>query len=302
MVNHNFPHDLDIKPSVDLLGLQSQPGDQDLFGLTAQRETIARYGIAGRVWEAAYALLLYVDPPPTWEFDPPFLESPHSSQYTMVELGSGTGIIARSLSRSLTSGKDIIVSTDLPEVCPLLDENLRGELSGVVFVRPLAWGNFQHVSDIASEFIPNRNLSHIICSDLVYFPELLAPLLRTLIHLTSPSVTSSSPALIISYKIRSLEKETPFWTAFGLYFSFQPVLSRCRFTDSEQHDQSWQRLGSSFEDTTFIFFARRRPNSFAWQIPTNDHDLLAGVGAQGTDTPKGDEYFESLLLMTMDDS
>ncbi len=34
----------------------------------------------------------------------------------MVELGSGTGIIARSLSRSLTSGKDIIVSTDLPEV------------------------------------------------------------------------------------------------------------------------------------------------------------------------------------------
>ncbi|SJL09815.1 uncharacterized protein ARMOST_13196 [Armillaria ostoyae] len=269
MVNHNFPHDLDIEPSVDLLGLQSQRGDQDLFGLNAQRETIARYGIAGRVWEAAYALLLYVDPPPTWEFDPPFLESPDSSQYTMVELGSGTGIIARSLSRSLTSGKDIIVSTDLPEVCPLLDENLRGELNGIVFV---------------------------------YFPELLAPLLRTLIHLTSPSVTSSSPSLIISYKIRSLEKETPFWTAFGLYFSFQPVLSRCRFTDSEQHDQSWQRLGSSFEDTTFIFVARRRPDSFAWQIPTNDHDLLAGVGALGTDTPKGDEYFESLLLMTMDDS
>lgn len=50
MVNPNFPHDLDIKPSVDLLGLQSQPGDQDLFGLNAQRETIARYGIAGRVW------------------------------------------------------------------------------------------------------------------------------------------------------------------------------------------------------------------------------------------------------------
>ncbi|KAK0193945.1 putative methyltransferase-domain-containing protein [Armillaria mellea] len=299
MANPNFPHDLDIKPSVDLLGLQSQPGDQDLFGLNAQREAIARYGIAGRVWYAAYALLLYVDPPPTWEFDPPFLENPDSSQYTMVELGSGTGIIARSLSRSLTSGRDIIVSTDLPEVCPLLDENLRAESNGVVFVRPLAWGNFQHVSDIASEFIANRNLSHIICSDLIYFSELLAPLLRTLIHLTSPSVTSSSPALIISYKVRSLEKETPFWIAFGLYFSFQPVLSRRRFTDSEQ---PWQRLGSSFEDTTFIFVAQRRPGSFVWQIPTNDHDLLAGVGALGTDTPKGDEYFESLLLMTMDDS
>ncbi|KAK0204944.1 putative methyltransferase-domain-containing protein [Desarmillaria ectypa] len=301
MVNPNFPQDLDIKPSVDLLGLQLQPGDQDLFGPNAQREAIARYGIAGRVWEAAYALLLYVDPPPTWEFDPPFLENQDSSLYTIVELGSGTGIIAHSLSCSLTSGKDIIVSTDLPEVCPLLEENLRSELKGIVFVRPLAWGNVQHVSDIASEFFPNRKLSHIICSDLVYFPELLAPLLRTLIHLTSPSVVSSSPFLIISYKIRSLEKEAPFWSAFGLYFSFQPVLSR-RILPNSEKDQSWQRLGSSFEETTFIFVAQRRHNSFVWQIPPNDHDLLAGVGALGTDTPKGDEYFESLLLMIMHDS
>ncbi|KAK0469606.1 putative methyltransferase-domain-containing protein [Desarmillaria tabescens] len=301
MVNPNFPHDLDIKPSVDLLGLHSQPGDQDLFGHSAQRAAISRYGIAGRVWEAAYALLLYVDPPSTWEFEPPFLKNQDSSRHTIIELGSGTGIIARSLSRSLTSGEDIIVSTDLPEVCPLLEDNLRGELNGIVFVRPLAWGNIQHVSDIASEFITNRNLSHIICSDLVYFPELLAPLLRTLIHLTSPSAVSSSPVLIISYKIRSLEKEAPFWSAFGLYFSFQPVLSRRILPDSEQ-DQSWQRLGSSFEDTTFIFVAQRRHDSLAWQIPTNDRDLLAGVGALGTNTPKGDEYFESLLLMTMDDS
>lgn len=40
---------------------------------------------------------------------------------------------------------------------------------GVVVVRPLAWGNYGHASQIASELAADRPLllTHIVCSDLV---------------------------------------------------------------------------------------------------------------------------------------
>ncbi len=128
-------------------------------------------------------------------------------------------------------------------------------------------------------------------SQQVYFPNLFAPLLRSLIHLTSLS-SSETPKIVISHKIRSLHKEMPFWSAFGLWFEFSPVLARRR-------QGSWCRFSpSGCDDVVFIFIARRRPESFQWEIPTNDSDLLAGWQ---TGTRKGDDTFESLLLMAMDD-
>lgn len=71
----------------------------------------------------------------------------------------------------------IVISTDLPEVCPLLEANLNDVSSHALRVRPLAWGNEAHVSKIATEhgFLnaelgPKQRgsrLSHIVCSDLV---------------------------------------------------------------------------------------------------------------------------------------
>ncbi len=49
----------------------------------------------------------------------------------------------------------------------------------------------------------------------------------------------------------------------------------------------------------FTFVAYRRSESRQWSIPSADSQLLAGVGTQGTDTPKGDDSFDCLLLMTM---
>ena len=126
----------------------------------------------------------------------------------------------------------------------------------------------------------------------VYFPELFAPLLRTLLHLTN----TLSPRITISYKIRSLPKEIPFWATFGLYFAFEPVLCR-----SPSDPLVWERFGGSFEDTTFVFVAHRRPESRQWTVPIRDQDLLDGIGARGSDVRKGDETFELLLLMTMSD-
>ena len=106
---------------------------------------------------------------------------------------------------------------------------------------------------------------------------------------------ASTVTITISYKIRSLSKETSFWSAFGLWFEYKPVLVRDRALEPR-----WQRFGtSSSDDTIFVFTAHRRAASFSWDIPVNDHDLLLGRGARGNNAVKEDETFEMLLLMMM---
>lgn len=162
------------------------------------------------------------------------------------------------------------------QVCPLLEENLRGNPKRLV-IRPLSWGNAEEARQIHSELISEtgRFLTHIVCSDLVrccieyhcsvtkcntsqvYFPELLSPLLRTLLQLSAPpfiNPSSSIPqSIIISYKIRSFAKESVFWSAFGLWFSFYPVLYKTHSS------ASWTRTGSN-EDVPFIFI--ESPNHY----------------------------------------
>ncbi|KAK7033268.1 tumor-related protein [Favolaschia claudopus] len=296
MSNPNFPQNLDIKP------LLPSNGDLDgNFDFSHQQEAIRVFGIAGKVWKAAYALNTYIQPPADHEFDPPFFASPRSpGTVTMIELGSGTGIVAATVSPMLREG-DVLFVTDLLEVCPLLEQNLQRFLDGAVRVRPLSWGNSIHVSQIAEEIskLPRARL-RILCSDLVYFPELLAPLLRSLIQLSSPpfAIASNDVEIIISYKVRSLPKETPFWSAFGLWFEFAPVLVR----RTSQDIHSWRRFGASLEDPTFIFVAHRREESLGWQVPLRDEDLMQGRIAPDQVSPKGDDTFETLLLLSLDDN
>ncbi|KAG6900824.1 hypothetical protein C0993_000143 [Termitomyces sp. T159_Od127] len=143
--------------------------------------------------------------------------------------------------------------------------------------------------------------SPVYVKNQIYFPELLAPLLRTLLQATSPpfcsSTTNAAVKVVIAYKLRSLSKETPFWSAFGLWFNFEPVLVK----NVSSVNGQWQRFGSSSDDLVFIFVGHRRPESFSWTIPSDDSDLLGGKGAMGNDSVKGDDTFETLLFMTMDD-
>ncbi|KAL4249709.1 hypothetical protein ABKN59_006128 [Abortiporus biennis] len=278
----NFPPNLDIHP----LDYNFTGQNNDSFDISAQEEAIKTYGIAGRVWEASYAMTVYLNSgiqstskqdQSRLEYDPPFLldateeeanlqvpscPERHDHRY-IIELGSGMGVVAARLAQVLTSSPNLaqttLVVTDLPEVCPLLEKNLhdyleppasslttaysKGSLSNnppKVIVRPLAWGNREHAEHLHHEMVSGKDssspyISHIICSDLVYFPELLAPLLRTLLHLTSPpfqshnrNININTTQIIISYKIRSLAKESTFWSAFGLWFDFEPVFERER--------------------------------------------------------------------------
>ncbi|KAI0789898.1 hypothetical protein C8Q75DRAFT_806556 [Abortiporus biennis] len=287
----NFPPNLDIHP----LDYNFTGQNNDSFDISAQEEAIKTYGIAGRVWEASYAMTVYLNSgiqstskqdQSRLEYDPPFLldateeeanlqvpscPERHDHRY-IIELGSGMGVVAARLAQVLTSSPNLaqttLVVTDLPEVCPLLEKNLhdyleppasslttaysKGSLSNnppKVIVRPLAWGNREHA----------EHLHH----EMVYFPELLAPLLRTLLHLTSPpfqshnrNININTTQIIISYKIRSLAKESTFWSAFGLWFDFEPVFERER---ERIHPRSSRVLSisssssSSPSDSTPIF-------------------------------------------------
>ncbi|KAF9223897.1 hypothetical protein BS17DRAFT_754019 [Gyrodon lividus] len=336
----NFPPSLSITPNQTFHKLffpsQGSP-DEDhhralAFGIEAQREAISKYGIAGRIWESAHALSSYVNSDSSLEFDPPFVDDsrgPEGAPFVAIELGSGTGAVAARIARVIPPGLGgFIVVTDLPDVCPLLEDNLgvrtpptRATGNGThtredfVFVRPLAWGNLDHATSITEEFGLSRDCPYANVNQ-VYFPELFGPLLRTLIHLTSPPCIpprpSSSPVkLVVSYKIRSLHMETPFWTAFGLWFSFQPVLARRRIppvesalrNDDSDNPEPWRQFGADDDaDRTFIFVAFRRPESMGWDVPESDRDLVGGIGARGTLGKKGDDTFEAILFMGMDDT
>jgi hypothetical protein len=132
--------------------------------------------------EASYPLLLYLGHN-DFNFDPPFICKNSHPGLTILELGAGTGIVtSRIVDTVATRKQDIVISTDLPEVCPLLEANLKEAFNypeqhrGIVRVRPLTWGNAYHATEIGMELgltmsAANSHggsyLTHIVCSDLV---------------------------------------------------------------------------------------------------------------------------------------
>jgi len=61
----------------------------------------------------------------------------------------------------------------------------------------------------------------------------------------------------------------------------------------------WEPFGTDLDDTTFLFVAQRRPESYKWKIPPLDDHLLGGVGAYDSSTRKGDDTFENLLFLSL---
>jgi hypothetical protein len=163
--------------------------------------------------EASALVLHYVDPdrsfqevdnsstPGPQRFDPPCSLACTSTDeeaigsFTILELGSGTGFVGIQTARLLdtrrrrerrpgssspcSEEKDLVILTDLSEVCPLLEKNLTlhlldglagdGWWSCEVLVEPLSWGDTEHaerLADMTSARL-GRVFTHILCCDLV---------------------------------------------------------------------------------------------------------------------------------------
>jgi len=190
-------------------------------------------------------------------------------------------------------GFDKLVATDLPNVCELLAENVAG--NGIQ-VAALPWGDEHAVTSvIIDEHLDDHmgvRLTHIVCCDLVYFPHLLAPLLRTLLALTTrfPDVqllfackctcdhnASFADSTCSTDKMRSMTKEQPFWAAVGMWFELERV----------------QTPGGRGDDL-FLFISLRKPTTRGWVVPEGDSELLNGVGLPSR---AGADTFDCMLMM-----
>ncbi|WOO83862.1 Protein-lysine methyltransferase METTL21D [Vanrija pseudolonga] len=259
----NFPPNLNIAP-LHLAGTAAT-SESDGHG---QAAAIARYGIAGRVWEATAALVQYLTPgasaaarfePTCSLFDSAAGRPPHR----VLELGSGQALASLHLASHLPP-TDTIVLTDLPAVVPLCEASIAawsaregGEHAQVV-ARPLAWG------EDAGEVLALGPFTHILMCDLVYFPHLYPPLLRTLLELTEPESIPTEgdtfgPEIIMAWKSRSLALEESFFDSFGRYFELTPV------------------LGGGWDEER-IFVCRRWRVTDEWRLPSLKHVMAPQPG------------------------
>lgn len=193
----NFPQDLALKsPSL---------GDADRFA-----DDVRRFGLASTTWEAAHCLVEYlcssVMSSPL-EFEPPSPLQPSAVALRVCDLGSGNCFLPVALAKAFDYGVSVY-ATDLPEVLPLMRRNAHSNLQ--VTPVSLAWGDVS-----AANRLRTLGLDLVICSDLIFFPFLYAPLLRTLLVLTTPIEGREPPAIAVGYKERSQVKETPFFPMLG---------------------------------------------------------------------------------------
>lgn len=161
----------------------------------------------------------------------------------VLELGSGVGYLLLRLGQRIQNSACHLIMTDLADVVPLLQSNLRRVQATTqvahISVAALEWGNKTDIADIRR--LLGDSIDILICSDLTYFPHLFEPLIQTMISIPAQK-------LIIGYKIRSLVKEEAFWREFGRYFVYEPAL----FKETGQ----WKIFGA--DKGTFIFIATRR--------------------------------------------
>lgn len=287
--------------------------------------------------EAAYLFVKYLRPPGSLDgidFDPPcplFDPARRAAEpLTVLELGSGVGVVGLTCAQALHENRrqglmqaqenpgieyDAVVLTDLENVVDLMKRNAHSAGVPGVQVKALPWGSQRHarqiLDELASSSSKGRKLDYVLCSDLVYFTELLAPLLRSLLDLTEGE---SPPPVLIAYKIRSMTKEMPFWTALGRWFDVEVVHSRRQRRavrsggDFEEQDprasEEWHRFGSlrgdlddgleeegdeTSEDAYFVLIARRKACRQGWSAPPEDDQaLMAGWMHRDEDRRRGE--------------
>ncbi|PWN25144.1 hypothetical protein BDZ90DRAFT_262592 [Jaminaea rosea] len=304
----NHPPDLAIKPSsvrANAAGSQWQ---------TDSVETIREFGIAGRVWEAAYLFVKYLRPP-EWldgiDFDPPcplFDPARRAPEpLTVLELGSGVGVVGLTCAQALHQNRrqglvqaqenpgiehDAVILTDLENVVDLMKRNAHSAGVPGVQVKALPWGSQRHarqiLDELASSSSKGRKLDYVLCE--------------------------SPPPVLIAYKIRSMTKEMPFWTALGRWFDVEVVHCRRQRRavrsggDVEKQDprasEEWHRFGSlrgdlddgldeegdeTSEDAYFVLIARRKACTQGWSAPPEDDQaLMAGWMHRDEDRRRGD--------------
>jgi predicted nicotinamide N-methyase len=133
-------------------------------------------------------------------------------------MGAGTGLVG--LAASLCGAAEVVL-TDLDEVCPLLEQNVRlkaEQLQCPTRVNPLPWGDLEAASRLC---VPDEALC-LLLADVVYDPEGYAPLLQSLEFLCR---RCADHVILLAYRARHPEAER-FFVEFRTRFVSELVLGQ----------------------------------------------------------------------------
>ncbi|ETW05757.1 hypothetical protein H310_03444 [Aphanomyces invadans] len=154
-------------------------------------------GIGGKLWDSSLILTAYL------AAHPEVIAGQH-----VIELGSGLGLIG--LACAALSSAASVVLTDIDDVVPLLEYNVRlNDLQDEASVRPLWWGtSIEHLS---------APYDVVLMSDVVYDPFGYEPLIASLRDLTTPSTT-----ILMGHRSRH-PQEKQFFDSLDNEFTLTPI-------------------------------------------------------------------------------
>ncbi|KAF9428889.1 Methyltransferase-like protein 21D [Podila epigama] len=217
-----------------------------------------RGGVGSTIWDAAIVLSKYIE-------KSKLFASPTQDQrpFTVLELGSGTGIVGLAIARLMAS-KNIqgkVVLTDKESVVPLLQKNADSNVSkGVnVLAQVVDWevvsgikttsegdDGTESSGQLLTNLTPFVNLEWdlVILSDCIWVPSLYPPLIGTLEKL----ITLPKTQLLIAFEKRNFSEEMNFFASLGKSFKFRDI-------KPEEQDDVWQ------SEDIYLFSCHRRVES-----------------------------------------
>ncbi|KAG0326790.1 hypothetical protein BGZ99_008993 [Dissophora globulifera] len=320
----NHPKDLNIHasagPPVRILST-SDTENNGLSTMVPEMQDIPTFGIAGRIWNSAYVLDVFLRrPSDLYTFTPPcpippeyFLntaelngeQQPPLDPIRIIELGAGTGYAGIALAERLSLACTLVL-TDLEEVVPLLKKNVQvssarykefnGDISDLT-VSTASTTAVQQPSAIlkieplawgnsshSNAIISQGKVDYVVASDVTYFPELYPQLLQTL-----RDIADLDTKIIIVYEERAQWKEASFWEQFGRFFEIEVVRiknQKGRNGVEEDDKDKDEEEDSGYEDSVEIYGSEQDIYVFVAK-KRRDKDILAGV----------DDTFATLSMM-----
>lgn len=170
-----------------------------------EREPLA--GTGGLIWPAGEFLASYLCQVSE--------ETQELRDKTIVELGSGTGIVGLSVALNANLGSGVMYLTDLPQVIPLLKRNvaLNGHPTGVQ-IAEFTWGH-----DL-SDHLKSLTIDVVLMADCIYLESQFQPLIDTLLQ-----VMPANAKGFLCYKKRR-KADARFFKLLKKHFRCEPVTPR----------------------------------------------------------------------------
>jgi len=165
-----------------------------------------RLNKGGIFWDGSYLLLKYfLDIETSWKS-----KQTEKLPLRILELGSGTSV------PSIVSGLlgYQVITTDLPFLLPFVEKNVYENLprDQNIEVKPLEWGNEEHMKNITGRF------DYIIGAELIYVEDSFDNLIKTLKHFCDEKTK-----VIMTHKIRLPERTELFFSKLKKEFDFEDV-------------------------------------------------------------------------------